>query len=557
LETENKAQKTMHPKWKKYSTFFQAHSFIYRIENDKAFIKEGEFENEYDFYTNEKINDLIENSGKDFIEKSFIYFNNSSQKIKTTKKFQFRNCIIIGKISDSEFVNLSFFQSTIDMNFELCHFNILSENKIGECLSFSNCILWNLHFNFCKFVNEVNFSHCKDSDKLSFTNCSNTKGKLEGDNINVNKISIRSCEFERISISTQPIKPISDLKILDFDDTKIEDFSILNTDIDSLYFSVCEIDKFLCRGSIDTLVFDSSILNDSFILTLPEHFFKNPFIINKIKMLHCKINLPLSFEKFKGIILDLSENSFNDELYISFDSKNLTQEKQIGSSHYDHNILVLNHSILNKITNIDTTNIDKVFLLNTKIKDHLYITPNDFTLIKNKFDHTGFVKDDDKKKILKNKRDQAKLLCDSYKKNDEIENEDLAWVEFMKISGKLSKWPIKLIYSLFYSSGKFGTKPEDIVSRILIILILCATFYGLFDKFCLGFINTKDVMFNQEIGSIWNYLYFSVVTFLTIGYGDISPLHWLARTIAGIEGFLGVFFIAYLTISIFRKFTRN
>ncbi|RLD54378.1 MAG: hypothetical protein DRJ01_18090 [Bacteroidetes bacterium] len=196
-------------------------------------------------------------------------------------------------------------------------------------------------------------------------------------------------------------------------------------------------------------------------------------------------------------------------------------------------------------------------MLNTKILDHLFLIPNNFTLLKNKFDHTGFLKNDDKKKILKNKKDQAKLLCDSYKKNGEFENEDSAWVEFMKLSGKLSKWYIKPFYYLFDISGKFGTKPERITISIFFVLIFNAILYGIFDKVNFVLINTKGFMFNQEIGSIWNYLYFSVVTFLTIGYGDISPLHWLSRYIAGVEGFLGIFLVAFLTISIFRKFTRN
>ena len=559
MDTEKQICLYSKPKWEKHNSFSQKRSFLYRIEENKVFIKEGEFEIEYKLYTNESINALIESSKKASIEitKGFIVFKNNSTRIKTTKEILFRYCLLIGKLSNSEFVNLSFFQSTIDVNFESCHFNNPPKSKIAECLSCNDCTLWNLQFNFCTFVNEVNFSHCKDSDNLSFGNCSNIKGELEGDDINVNKISIRSCEFERLSISTQPIKPDSDLKEFDIDDSKISHISIMDIELDSFNFWGREIGSFLCRGSINSLVFVSVILNDSFTTSLPEKYFKNPFIIKQIKMLDCIVNFPLRLEKFKGNILDLSENSFNNNLFISFDTKDIKQKKPNDTSKNDQNILVLNHSILNKITNIDTTNIDKVFLLNTKNLGYLFLTPNDFILLRDKLDHTGFVKDNDRKKILRNKKSQYLLLCDTYKKNGEFENVDLAWVEYMKVSGKLSKWCIRPFYCFLYVMGRFGTKPSCVVISIFSAWFLFAIIYGLFDKVCFNFINIKNIMFNQEIGSIWNYLYFSVITFLTIGYGDIAPSHLLAKFIAGVEGFLGVFLIAYLTVSIFRKFTRK
>ena len=50
-------------------------------------------------------------------------------------------------------------------------------------------------------------------------------------------------------------------------------------------------------------------------------------------------------------------------------------------------------------------------------------------------------------------------------------------------------------------------------------------------------------------------LYFSVITFTTIGYGDYAPLGWL-RLVAGVEGLLGLFLMALFTVSFARKFIR-
>ena len=541
------------PEWKKYNSISQKRSFIYRIEGNKVFIKEGVFENEYELYTNKSINKLAEKTKNDQIPISngFIFLKDDSTKINTTKKILFRFCVVLGYSSNSEFVNLSFYKSTIDVNFGLCHFNNPPKSKIAQCLSFSDCIIWNLQFNFCKFVNEVNFSDCKDSDSISFDNCSNKKGELEREDRNVNKISIRSCEFEWLSISAMPNKK-SELKEFDIDDAKINDISIMNTDLDYLHFSVCNIGKFLCLGSINSLVFISSILNDNFTTTLPEKYFKNPYIIKQIKMLDCTVNFPLRLEKFKGSILDLSKNSFNNDLSISFDTKNITQKKPNDTSENNQNILVLNHSNLKHITTIDTSNIDKIFMLGTKIFGYLFLTPNNFLFLRDKLDHTGFVKDNDRKKIFKNKKSQYLLLCDAYKKNGEFENEDLAWVEYMKVSGKLSKCYIKPLYYFLDILGKFGTSIRRILFSITIVLLFFSFLYYLLD-----IVNTKSIMLNRSLTTYCDYLYFSIVTFITIGYGDLAPLHWIARLLACFEGFLGVFLIAYMTIAVFRKFTRK
>ena len=50
-------------------------------------------------------------------------------------------------------------------------------------------------------------------------------------------------------------------------------------------------------------------------------------------------------------------------------------------------------------------------------------------------------------------------------------------------------------------------------------------------------------------------LYFSVITFATIGYGDFAPLGWL-RWLAGIEGLLGLLLMAVFTVCYARKLIR-
>lgn len=50
----------------------------------------------------------------------------------------------------------------------------------------------------------------------------------------------------------------------------------------------------------------------------------------------------------------------------------------------------------------------------------------------------------------------------------------------------------------------------------------------------------------EGVGALPDALYFSVVSFTTVGYGDLSPAGPVARALAGAEAFLGAFLLALL-----------
>jgi len=53
-----------------------------------------------------------------------------------------------------------------------------------------------------------------------------------------------------------------------------------------------------------------------------------------------------------------------------------------------------------------------------------------------------------------------------------------------------------------------------------------------------------------ESRATWEFIYFSLVTMTTLGYGDIVPVHESARSLATIEAILGQFFVAVLVARI-------
>ena len=103
----------------------------------------------------------------------------------------------------------------------------------------------------------------------------------------------------------------------------------------------------------------------------------------------------------------------------------------------------------------------------------------------------------------------------------------------------------------------YGEQPWRIVGLSLGIIFLCAfayAFTGLSfnDTF---FAMSTSLSFNENIAIFQSSLYFSVVTFTTLGYGDLTPVG-ISRAIAAIEAFTGSFTIALFVVVFVKKMTR-
>lgn len=92
--------------------------------------------------------------------------------------------------------------------------------------------------------------------------------------------------------------------------------------------------------------------------------------------------------------------------------------------------------------------------------------------------------------------------------------------------------------SLSYYYWEYGRKPHRIIYLSIAIIVLFGLIYWINNDL----ISANTVNKNFNIGDS---LYFSTITFTTLGYGDFSPISWL-KILSAIEAFLGVINMGFL-----------
>ena len=107
---------------------------------------------------------------------------------------------------------------------------------------------------------------------------------------------------------------------------------------------------------------------------------------------------------------------------------------------------------------------------------------------------------------------------------------------------------------VFDKMGLYATSPMRVLISVVFTYLAIVVI-----QFVLPFVMNTNINCIARDASLWTKFtdtaYFSAITYLTIGYGDCVPVGFL-RFVAGVEGFIGVFMMAYFTVAFARKVLR-
>lgn len=103
--------------------------------------------------------------------------------------------------------------------------------------------------------------------------------------------------------------------------------------------------------------------------------------------------------------------------------------------------------------------------------------------------------------------------------------------------------------SFLYHVGRYGQKLFDVFAFALSLILIFGSAYSISDYF---YETVADVT-HGKWSSIFEYFYFSLVTFTTLGFGDIHPAHWTTQIMASAEAASGAFLMAYFVVMWARK----
>lgn len=103
----------------------------------------------------------------------------------------------------------------------------------------------------------------------------------------------------------------------------------------------------------------------------------------------------------------------------------------------------------------------------------------------------------------------------------------------------------------------YGEAPLRIIGLSLVIILVCAFIYAFTGLNYNGTIQVVNAGLppKDNIALLWSSLYYSVVTFTTLGYGDFTPVG-ISRAVAAAEAFTGSFTIALFVVVFVKKMTR-
>ncbi len=208
--------------------------------------------------------------------------------------------------------------------------------------------------------------------------------------------------------------------------------------------------------------------------------------------------------------------------------------------------------------------IHEINMVNTRIIGRIFINwrENDvYNFIYNQKKSTWF-----------QKAEQFRIMKENFRVNGQYEDEDDAYVEFKRCEAKAHLGEAKkgsflkksLGYLNYYFQtyvfdyvGRYATSPIRVLLNGIVTILTFGVLFYLVDTFLhgLGSIESTLPEALNHSHNFFNIIYYSAITFFTIGYGDYFP-EGILKLFAAFEGFSGVFLMSYFTVAFVRKILR-
>jgi len=142
------------------------------------------------------------------------------------------------------------------------------------------------------------------------------------------------------------------------------------------------------------------------------------------------------------------------------------------------------------------------------------------------------------------------LLKNNFHSNGQYEDESWAFMKEREMERKgschfktLHKW----LWSCFLNGiFGYGEQPGKVIVSAILVILLFASLFMIFG------ISNIGIEFSTS-NNFLDCMYFSTITFTTLGYGDFRPLEGWGRVLAGSEAFIGAFMMALFVYTFARK----
>ena len=115
---------------------------------------------------------------------------------------------------------------------------------------------------------------------------------------------------------------------------------------------------------------------------------------------------------------------------------------------------------------------------------------------------------------------------------------------------KLKSYPLfqKVPLFMYKYLATYGESPWRVVFWSFLLILVCAIIYsfsGIYSSV------TEDVTYSFATS-----VYYSIVTFTTLGYGDYSPASSLTKTVSSIQALSGLLLTSLFLVTVVRKYSR-